>query len=135
MPSDFELAIGKGIEVELTTGRKVTIRVVELTRFLENGEIPDTLTPLVHQELFGDDGATPKEREQRYLGSLKVAKWVTENVLVTKVTGLFNVEYFEIYGLAVNPAKALARFRIQQARHVGVSDDLLEMEPVSEPAA
>jgi len=133
--NEFEQAVQDGIEIELNTGRKVKMRVVELSRFVENGEIPDILTSLVHQELYGDDPKDLAERHAQYMGTLKVARWVTDNVVQPPIKGLFNSEVMEIYGLANNPAKALARFRLQQAQRVEPGDAVPEVGTDTEPAA
>lgn len=141
--SEFERAVEEGLPIEISTGRKIEMRLVELTRFVENGEIPNPLIPLVHEELYGDDAPTTSlaERNKRYMNTLKVARWVAENVLKNRpdpkkpLAGLFNAEILEIYGLANNPAKALARFRLQQAANVANSQAMRETRAESEPAA
>lgn len=134
---EFDRAIADGVEFELSTGRMISMRLIELTRFVENGEVPDSLTPLVHQELYGDDNDTVslQERNQRYMNTLKVARWVADNVLKEPIDNLFNSELLEIYGLANNPAKALTRFRLQQARSLEVGAAMREVGPKTESTA
>jgi hypothetical protein len=132
LPRPLQDAIG----IELDTGRTVSLVIAELSMLYELGEIPDELTPLAARELFAPAKDDERERGQRYLERLRLARWVVGKVLRTPGLGveeLYHDEIWEIYSLANSPARALETFRRQQARRVDSVSKVPEIQPNAQP--
>jgi len=138
-----------------STNRKVRMRTVKMDRLLELGDIPDVLSNLVVESLYGEmtnekyrQFFTLVERKEHALEMTRALKIVCTAALIEpKIVddpqadddiSIDDLEYTErrvIFDLALLEASGLSRFRQRQEEDLesmdNVEDNIFQAEPVS----
>lgn len=135
--SEFEKAQNDGLEITLETGREVTMVLIEMTRFMERGEIPNELRAIAARTFYLEERKTPEEKMKDFLDRVRFGKWMTRQVVKSPANtdDFFDDEYLEVARLANNPAMALETFRKQQAKRLGLGDGVREVGADTKPTA
>lgn len=136
------------LAITLDTGRKIEMVVAELEMLYEAGDIPDELTAIAARQLFPPAKQDDKDREKRYFGQYRLAKYVVTKVLrkpiivatpmrpgEISINYLYRDEIWQIYRLANAPAEALENFRRQQEGDVAAAQEGEGVRPTAEPVA